>query len=294
MSDAAPNNGTPTESAAPADDKAAAKAARKAARKAGRAERRTRKAERPAAGKVPAGHREPAEVKKQLGAILRAAHPRQAVLLALAVGGLAMLTDRGILQSLVAGGAVLVVQLCLGLGNDLADEKLDRAAGTEGKPLAAGDVARGNVSTAAAALFLVAIPLALQNGWLAGVILLGTLVLGAVHNKWLHRGLFSWVGWVVTFGLLPAYLSYGSFPGEEHGPAPTYAFTAAAAFLGLCLHFATSLPDLVQDHAAGLKPLPLRIALRTGAPRLLRITAVATVLALVALLVAGLTVGIRQ
>lgn len=260
-----------------------------------------RKARREARRTARSGRRKAAEstttgdpFRKQLGTILRASHPRQAVLVGLGVFVLALVSDRGFGASLVAGAAVLVVQLALGLGNDVADIAIDRKAGTEGKPLASGDVPRGNVTYTILVLLILAVPLALQNGWLAGGILLLTVLVGGVHNKWLHRGLFSWVGWVATFALLPAYLAYGSWPGEEQGPPPTWSFTAAGAALGLCLHFATALPDLVQDHAAGLRTLPLRIALKTGAPRLLVITVVASVLTLAGLLVAGLTVGIRQ
>lgn len=262
---------------------------------------RGRRQRRDAGRSTGKGHREAVEpttagepFRKQLGTILRASHPRQAFLLGLGVLVLAVLADRGFLQSLVAGAAVLVVQMALGLGNDVADLEIDRKAGTEGKPLAAGDIPRGNVTYTILVLLVIAVPLALQNGWLAGVILLSTLLIGGVHNKWLHRGAFSWVGWVLTFGLLPAYLSYGSWPGQPHGAPPTWSFTIAAAALGFCLHFATALPDLVQDHAAGLKTLPLRVALNTGAPRLLVITAALSGLTLVGLVVAGLTVGLRQ
>lgn len=300
MSDAVPTSGTSPDVAAEAALKAEMKArqkavakARRADHKAGRRAVRATKRQQTREQKA-ATPREPAHIRQQLASILKASHPRQAVLMALVVGVLAKMTDRPLVEALLAGAAVLVVQLILGLGNDIADEQIDRKAGTAGKPLAEGAVPRGNVTYAVLVLLLVAVPLSLQNGYLAGGILLGTLLVGGVHNKWLHRGLFSWVGWTVTFALLPAFLAYGSFAGDPHGPAPTWAFTLAASFLGLCLHFATSLPDLVQDHAAGLKSLPLRVALKTGAPRLLQITAVATGLALVALLVAGLTVGIRQ
>ena len=53
--------------------------------------------------------------------------------------------------------------------------------------------------------------------------------------------------------------------------------------LGICVHFLTSLPDLVVDNQAGTKHLPLRIALRTGAPRLMVISIVATVVVLAAI-----------
>ena len=48
--------------------------------------------------------------------------------------------------------------------------------------------------------------------------------------------------------------------------------TVLAALLGVGMHFLTALPDLVEDNETGVRHLPLRIALRTGAPRLLWIS----------------------
>ena len=53
--------------------------------------------------------------------------------------------------------------------------------------------------------------------------------------------------------------------------------TVLAALLGVAVHFLLALPDLVDDNADGLRHLPLRVALRIGAPRLLWITIVVTV-----------------
>ncbi|HET9498920.1 MAG TPA: UbiA family prenyltransferase [Marmoricola sp.] len=230
----------------------------------------------------------------QLRALVRAGHPRQAVVLAVVVGVLARLTDRPWREVLVAAAAVLVVQLMLGLGNDVSDMEYDARAGRADKPLVAGDVPRGNVTYAIIVLLLLAIPLSLQSGSAAGVALLATVLVGAVHNRWLHHGALSWVGWTVSFALLPAYLSYGGWGGGVHGAPPTWQVTVAAAGVGLCTHLATTLPDLVGDHAAGSRNLPLRIALHTGAPRLLWITVVLSVLAVAGLLWAGLSVGLRQ
>lgn len=303
MSDAA----TGSETDPTAVDPSAAKPTRKARRKAAKSHAakgpkapktpqapKASRSERKAARKAAKAAKPPLQLGAQAKALLRAGHPRQALLAALVVGFLAWKTDRPWREVLVAAAAVLVVQLVLGLGNDVADVRIDRKAGTPGKPIAAGDVPLGNATYAIAALLILAVPLSLQNGYLAGGILLGTVLVGAVHNKWLHRGLFSWVGWAVTFAVLPAFVTYGTWGSAPHGPAPTWAFTAVAALLGVCVHVATSLPDLVQDHAAGIRSLPLRIALRTGAPRLLVVTTIVTGLALVGLLVAGLTAGIRQ
>ncbi len=70
--------------------------------------------------------------------------------------------------------------------------------------------------------------------------------------------------------------------------------TAIAALLGIAVHFLLALPDLVDDNADGLRHLPLRVALRTGAPRLLWITVAVTVFLAASLVVALATVGLRQ
>ncbi len=51
----------------------------------------------------------------------------------------------------------------------------------------------------------------------------------------------------------------------------------------MCVHFLTSLPDLVVDNQAGTKNLPLRVALRTGAPRLLVVAIAVTVVVVAAI-----------
>ncbi len=64
--------------------------------------------------------------------------------------------------------------------------------------------------------------------------------------------------------------------------------------LGVGVHVLTSLRGLVDDNQAGRRHLPLRLALRVGAPRLLVLTIVfCVVVAAVAALV-GSTVGLSQ
>jgi len=65
-----------------------------------------------------------------------------------------------------------------------------------------------------------------------------------------------------------------------------------SALLGVCVHFLTSLPDLVEDNKSGARNLPLRIALRTGAPRLLVASLVVTVLVVAGIIYTALTAGI--
>jgi hypothetical protein len=67
-----------------------------------------------------------------------------------------------------------------------------------------------------------------------------------------------------------------------------------AAALGVGVHFLCALPGLVADHEDGVRHLPLRVALRTGATRLLVISLTWTTLVLVGLLVVGNTVGLSR
>jgi 4-hydroxybenzoate polyprenyltransferase len=189
---------------------------------------------------------------------------------------------------------VLLAQLIMGLVNDLSDVEADRASGAAGKPIAAGDLPPGNATFAVAVLTLLVIPVSLQNGLVAGLFLLSTLVVGVVHNRLLHRTVFSWVGWSATFALLACFVTYGGWGQEADGSAPLVSFLVVAALLGFLVHFLTSLPDLVADNLARVRHLPLRVSLHTGAPRLLALTVAATVLVLGVGAYAALTAGIAS
>ena len=226
--------------------------------------------------------------------LVRSAHPKQAVFLAAVIGVLAAIDGRPAREYAMAAVAVLVVQLSLGLSNDLSDQHHDYRAQTPGKPIAAGILPASRASYWMMVLVLLAVPLSAYNGNLAMVSLLATLPIGWVHNRWLHRTAFSWVGWTLTFALLPAFLAYGEWAGKAHGDPPTYAVTGAAAAVGFCLHFVTTLGDLVEDNKSGARNLPLRLALRIGAPRVLVLTILLTAASVAGLVVASLTLGLRQ
>ncbi len=216
----------------------------------------------------------------QLRSLLRAVHPRQALAFAVGVGTLVGLTGRPAREILVSALTVLVAQLIMGLVNDLFDVDRDRMGGARNKPIADGIIPSGNASFAVAVLLLLAIPLSLQNGIEAGLYALATLAVGYGHNRWLHTTALSWVGWAATFALLTFFVTYGGWGRDADGTAPLTSFVLLSALLGICVHFLTSLPDLVVDNQAGVRHLPLRIALRTGAPRLMVISIIATVIVL--------------
>ena len=140
----------------------------------------------------------------------------------------------------------------------------------------------------------VLLPLALSSGVTAGSAYLLALVLSVAGNIVLRRGPLSWVTWAASYALYPAYLSYGGWGGDYTGSPPEITVTVLAGLLGICVHVLRALPGLVADNRDGHKHLPLRIALRTGAPRLLWFTALLTVLVVVGLVVEGTRVGLTQ
>ena len=226
--------------------------------------------------------------------LLRTAHPRQALLTAAGVAGAAALAGRTSRELGLVFLTVLVGQAILGWHNDLVDRRRDARHENPGKPLALGTLDPGTVwFTLTCAVFLV-IPLSVANGVTAGSAYLLAVAVGLLANVVLRRGLLSWLPWAAQFALYPAFLSYGGWGGAFEGNPPEIAITVLAALLGVGVHVLRSLPGLVADNEDGYRNLPLRIALRIGATRLLVLGSVYTAAVLVALLLTGNAVGLSQ
>ena len=226
--------------------------------------------------------------------LARAAHPRQGVLTAAAVAGAAALAGRSGREMGLVFGTVLVGQSILGWHNDLVDRHRDRSHATAGKPLAQDRLDPGTVWFALACAVLLVVPLSIANGVTAGSAYLISLAVALLGNVVLRKGLLSWLPWALSFALLPAFLSYGGWGGAATGNPPEIAITVLAGLLGIGVHFLRALPGLVPDHEDGLRHLPLRIALKVGATRLLILSSVYTAAVLVAMLVTGASVGLSQ
>lgn len=226
--------------------------------------------------------------------LVRAAHPRLGIVSALALAGAAALSGRTTEAVGMVLLTALVGQAMLGWTNDLVDRRRDTSDERLDKPIAQGLLAPGDVAFALSVGVLLVVPLAISHGVWAGISYLAALAIGMLGNVLLRRGIFSWVTWAASFALYPAFLAYGGFAGKGQETPPEIAITALAAALGICVHVLVSLPGLVLDNEDGLRHLPLRIALRVGAAKLLWGTVVATALVLVGLLVAGAQVGLRQ
>jgi 4-hydroxybenzoate polyprenyltransferase len=221
-------------------------------------------------------------------------HPLPAAAMTVALTIAAALSGRSGPECLLVAATVLTGQLTVGWVNDLVDRDRDRAVGRRDKPVAMGWVDPGTVGFAVACAVLLVIPLSMANGTAAGIAHLAAVLSAWLYDLFLKRTVLSWLPYAVSFGLLPAFLSYGGLGGGMHGGPPTLAVTVLAAMLGVGIHFLDTLPDLVQDNETGVRHLPLRIALRIGAARLLWISVAYTALVAVGLVIAALTVGLRQ
>lgn len=226
--------------------------------------------------------------------LLRTAHPRQALLTAVLIAGAATLAGRSNRALGLVFLTCLVGQAILGWHNDLVDRRRDARHENPRKPLALGTLDPGTVwFTLTCAVFLL-VPLSVTNGLTAGSAYLLAVAVGVLANVVLRRTWLSWLPWAVQFALYPAFLSYGGWGGDYEGNPPEIAITALAAALGLGVHVLRSLPGLVADDEDGYRSLPLRIALRTGATRLLVLASVYTAAVVVALLLTGNAIGLSQ
>jgi len=236
------------------------------------------------------------ELKRLLPiALFRASHPRQAFLAAAILAVAAAMAGRDDKEIGLVFATVLVGQVLLGWHNDVVDAYRDHSHDRHDKPVALSHVDKSTMWFMVACAVLLVVPLAMANGIESGIAFLLYVAIGMAGNAGLlRRTRFSYLTWMASFALLPAFLSYGGWAGEGAGGPPTILLTALSALLGIGVHLLTSLPGLVDDNKDGIGHFPLTVAMRTGAPRLLVISGIYTVLVSAGILIAGLEVGLVQ
>ncbi|HET6698220.1 MAG TPA: UbiA family prenyltransferase [Nocardioidaceae bacterium] len=227
-------------------------------------------------------------------ALLLSCHLGPTLAMTVGLTAAAALTGRSTLECALVAATVASGQVTVGWLNDVLDRHRDARVGRQDKPVALGWIDPGTVTFAIACGVLLCIPLSIANGTVAGIAHLLAVASAWLYDLYFKRTWLSWLPYAVSFGLLPAFLSYGGLGGGMHGAPPTVAMTVLAALLGIGVHVLNTLPDLVEDRENGLRHLPLRIALRIGAAKLLWIAVAYTALVAVGIVVAGFTVGVSQ
>jgi 4-hydroxybenzoate polyprenyltransferase len=152
-------------------------------------------------------------------------------------------------------GAMLPVQLCIGVINDVVDLPADTATKPY-KPLVRGVVTR--VTATGAGLVLGAIGLGVAATINLETLALDALALGAglSYDLGLRRTPLSWVPWWAGMAVLPleGYAAVGSVP------ARLLVLIPLSGLMAVGLHFANALPDIDGDRLAGRRSLPVLVS----------------------------------
>jgi 4-hydroxybenzoate polyprenyltransferase len=225
--------------------------------------------------------------------LVLAAHPVQALLIALGTAFAALLSGREWREVALVLGTVLIGRVTYGWLNDVVDRQRDIAVERQSKVLVREWLDRGTLTFAIAVAVCFLVPLSIANGTEAGLFHLGSVLAAWSYNARLKLTPLSFVPWAASFALLVPFLSYGGWGGGSQGAPPETVMVVLAAVLGVCVHVLDALPDLVEDNRNGVRSLPLVVALRTGAQPLLWIMVVVTALTLGGIVYAGLTVGLQ-
>ncbi len=193
-------------------------------------------------------------------AVLRAAHPGPAITVTVVAVLLGVAAGLDPMRMVVLGLATALDQLSVGLSNDWIDAERDRATGRRDKPVALGQVSVATVRAIAISAAVAAILVTILLGLPAVVV--HTVMLGSAwsYNAGLKRTAFSVVPYIVSFGLVPAFVTL-SLPVPA---LPAWWAVTAGALLGVAAHLANVLPDLDDDRQTGISGLPHRLPRRVA------------------------------
>jgi 4-hydroxybenzoate polyprenyltransferase len=196
---------------------------------------------------------------RALRGLVDACHPGPTAVVTLAVALLAAAAGRDRAGVALMAVATLTGQLSIGWCNDAYDAERDRAAGRLEKPTVRGDVTVPVLWRAA----VLALALTVVTSYVAAGPAGGTAHVVAVASAWaydlrLKTTALSWLPYVVSFGLVPAFVTYGLTPPS----APAWWLTLAAALLGAGAHLANAIPDVASDESVGAGGAVARIGVR--------------------------------
>ncbi len=198
--------------------------------------------------------------RKRGGAIrslLFMAHPGPSLLVTavlVAVAGLAADRVPDVTFALQLVGAMLPVQFCIGVVNDVVDLAADTAAKPH-KPLVRGVVSRSTATGVGVVLGAIGLAVAATINFSTLGLDALALAAGLAYDLGLRRTPLSWVPWWGGLAVLPleGYASVGAIPVRLLSLIPL------AGLIAVGLQFANALPDIDSDRMAGRRSLPVLV-----------------------------------
>ena len=149
-------------------------------------------------------------------------------------------------------GAMLPVQLCIGVINDVVDLPADAVAKPH-KPLVRGVMARSTATGLGVALGALGLGVAATINIETLALDAAALGAGLAYDLGLRRTPLSWAPWWGGMAVLPleGYASVGSIPSR------LLVLVPLSGLIAIGLHFANALPDIGDDRLAGRRSLPV-------------------------------------
>ncbi len=189
-------------------------------------------------------------------------HPGPVLAVTAGFTALALALGHGPAGSILVLLAVLTGQLSVGWANDARDAGRDIQAGRRDKPVVRGWVTRETLWGAAVAAAAACIPLSvLAGGAVGGAAHIVAVACAWAYNLWLKTTVLSFLPYILSFGLVAPFLTYGLSP-----PRPPEPWTMATlSLLGLGAHLANGIPDIDTDRATGTEGIVARLGARMSA-----------------------------
>jgi 4-hydroxybenzoate polyprenyltransferase len=197
---------------------------------------------------------------KAVRGLALACHPGPALVVTIVAAVLAASVGYPPARLALLTAAMLADQLSVGWSNDAIDAERDRAVAREDKPIAVGLIGRRSVAVAALIAFAAALLLTVALGVAALIVHAIALVSAWSYNAWLKRTVFSPLPYLVSFGLLPAIVTFGATVPA----APAWWVVTAGCLLGAAAHVTNVLPDLERDRLTGVRGFAHLLGARAG------------------------------
>lgn len=184
-------------------------------------------------------------------------HPGPSVLVTIVLVAIAGLADHRVpsgtlIVQLV--GAMLPVQFCIGVINDVVDLPADIVAKPH-KPLVLGTISRPTATGVGIVLGAIGLTAAATINLATLGLDAAALGAGLAYDLGLRRTPLSWVPWWGGIAVLPleGYAAVRSIPSQ------LLALIPLAGLVAIGLHFANALPDIDGDRLAGRRSLPVLV-----------------------------------